>query len=289
MFQMGLSLLANSRPSLKPQSFAGNLGMAGLQTIGMQRQQKLDDMKRKLIEAQTGLAGAKTIEALMGEGSSPTAATPRGKVIQDYNNGLISKEIMDKRLGELDATERRNVNESASKLRAERDKTTAPISAGLQSIRAAEALLNSDNPFGDVASLTSFIKSVDNSVVRPSEMDAYNASVGLLNQIESVYQRAKGDGVLTPASRQALRASLQGLRENYQTILEGQNEFYRSESTASGIDPARVLREVDPGKVEASTKEPYRVPTSTEDVNAELERVTKELEEVNRQLEAAGG
>jgi hypothetical protein len=263
MFQMGLSLLASSGPSLKPQSFASNLGMAGLQTIGMQQQQKMDDVKRKLLEAQAGFYGS-------GK-NTPTAATPRGKVIQDFNNGLISKEIMDKRLGELDATERRNVNESASKLRAERDKTTAPISAGLQSIRAAEALLNSDNPFGDVASLTSFIKSVDNSVVRPSEMDAYNASVGLLNQIESVYQRAKGDGVLTPASRQALRASLQGLRENYQTILEGQNEFYRSESTASGIDPARVLREVDPGKVEASTDD------------------TRELEEVNRQLEAAGG
>jgi hypothetical protein len=58
MFQMGLSLLANSRPSLKPQSFAGNLGMAGLQTIGMQQQQKMDDVKRKLLEAQAGFYGS---------------------------------------------------------------------------------------------------------------------------------------------------------------------------------------------------------------------------------------
>jgi hypothetical protein len=68
MFQMGLSLLANSRPSLKPQSFAGNLGMAGLQTIGMQQQQKMDDVKRKLLEAQAGLYKSRE-----GQGLNPTA------------------------------------------------------------------------------------------------------------------------------------------------------------------------------------------------------------------------
>jgi hypothetical protein len=254
---LGMNLLAQSGPSLTPQNFASGVGMAGLRFasgVGMaglrtanqlNAQQKMA-LDREFIEASIGLKKAQTLGAL-GGGEKPKASTDRGKAIQDYNAGLIDGDALAARLGEIESAERRNVNQSASTLRAERDKTIAPISAGLQSIRAAEALLNSNNPFGDVASLTSFIKSVDNSVVRPSEMDAYNASVGLLNQIESIYQRAKGDGVLTPASREALRKSLQGLRENYQQILAGQDEFYKSEAAASGVDPSRVLRGVDPG------------------------------------------
>ena len=243
---LGMNLLAQSGPSLTPQNFASGLGMAGLRTqANLNAQQKMA-LDREFIEASIGLKKTQALGAL-GGGEKPKASTDRGKAIQDYNAGLIDGDALAARLGEIESAERRNVNQSASTLRAERDKTIAPISAGLQSIRAAEALLNSNNPFGDVASLTSFIKSVDNSVVRPSEMDAYNASVGLLNQIESIYQRAKGDGVLTPASREALRKSLQGLRENYQQILAGQDEFYKSEAAASGVDPSRVLRGVDPG------------------------------------------
>jgi hypothetical protein len=259
-----LNLLAQSGRSLTPgPGPAAAIGRAALASSAQRQQLQMSEMQRQLIESTIGL-NKKRMETA-GAVSDVKASTDRGKALQDFRNGLITEEALNKRLGEIDAAERRNVNKSTSDLRAERDKTTAPVAAGLQSIRAAEALLNSDNPFADVASLTSFIKSIDNSVVRPSEMDAYNASVGLLNQVESIYQRAKGDGVLTPASRQALRKSLQALRENYQTILEGQNEFYREEAKASGVEPSRVLRGLDPGAVPASSSV-----TKPPDVSQEL-------------------
>lgn len=51
---MGLNLLASSGPSLRPQSFLGNLGQAGLSTQSQLQNRGLLDLQKQLIESQIG-------------------------------------------------------------------------------------------------------------------------------------------------------------------------------------------------------------------------------------------
>ena len=81
-FQFGLNLLSQSGPSLKPQSFASNIGRAGLMTAGMQQQQKMQEVQRKLLEAQAGLANRRTTQ-------DPMAGKRRVQSAQPLENGNI--------------------------------------------------------------------------------------------------------------------------------------------------------------------------------------------------------
>ena len=274
--QLGARLLAESGPSLLPTSFGSSLGRAALGTVQDQRQQQLSDLQQQLIASQLGLNRARA-QAALTPGSDAKAATARGKANQDLNAGLITPEQHQSRISEIEATETRATNKDAATLRSERDTVLKASSEALQSLRAAESLLNAENPFADVASLTSFIRSIDNSVVRPSEQANFDAALGLVNQMEAIWQRAKGEGTLTPDARAALRDSIGALRENYETIIDGQEQFFVEEAQRSNVDPARVLRGV---KVEAA---PERDGISSSDT--ELNSLLTQISELQSQLD----
>ena len=235
--------------ALEDQARRGRLGsLAPTFSAGVQNADRAD-LNRRFIEAQIQRMTAPQAQ------ETPKASTDRGKVEQDFRAGIITQEQRDSRMAEIDAVERRAQSSDAATLRGERDKIIGASTEALQSLRAADTLLNADNPFADVASLTSFIRSIDNSVVRPSEQANFDAALGLVNQIESIYQRARGDGVLTPAARKSLKESIAALRENYEAILDGQEQFFKDEAKAAGIDPTRVLRGTKPPPVKARVLE----------------------------------
>jgi hypothetical protein len=239
MFQMGLSLMANSRPSLKPQSFVGNLGMAGLQTIGMQRQQKMDDMKRKLIEAQTGLAGAKTIEALTGGGTSPL--TEIGKLRADLLADRITQQEFDAKLNGIMNAEVQAKFENTQKLRVEYTKKVGGVEASLQTLNQAAALSAAGaNPIAQLAGFISTIKSIDESTVREGELRTYFAAGGPIQELENLISRSQKEG-FSETLRKDIIATIERLRGPLTRELERQRKFYGSEAEKFKLDPESII------------------------------------------------
>ena len=87
--------------------------------------------------------------------------------------------------------------------------------------------------------------------------------------------------MLTPAARQSLQQSVAALRENYEAIIDGQEQFFVEEAKRSKIDPARVTRGVKPP---ASDVPAIQVPDSQEGIAEEMTRLQQENEALEKRL-----
>jgi hypothetical protein len=246
------------------------------------------DLQKQLIESQIGLNNIRGQTALIGAltpGADIKATTDRGKANADLRNGLITQQQFDSRISEIDSAERRNVTKDATTLRKERDDILKPTSQSLNGVRTAKSLLAAGNPISDLAALTSFIRSIDNSVVRPSEQAAYDAALGFANQIESMIQQAQGQGPVTEQFRAALGASLDAMEENLDIVLESQEQFFVEEAERSNIDPARVTRNVRPPAFEGSEQSSPDI----SDDDALRDELQKQVDANNELLERLEG
>jgi hypothetical protein len=272
------------------------------------READANDLNRRFIEAQ--------IQNLTGvQGSGPSPLTALGKAKADFDNGFISQEVFDAQVHdatrqsidtgdpqtqaakiiddirnnritqsqgdqllqeELDAG-RQTRFDMEKALRGEFRGDIAGPRASLSGLAAAESLLANNNAISDTAAFTSFIRSIDNSVVRPAEQDAYNKALGLRNQIEATVQQWAGKGPLPPATKQALLDSVRKLRTTMEGITDRTVDFYNKRANKFSIDPEGVTG--IPVKFEQQD-----VPIDTEDNGSNSNEV---LDQINAAIEAA--
>lgn len=236
MFQIGMNMLANSGPSTVPKSFGQILGESGLQTMRMQQQAGLNDLQRRLFESQIGLNRAK---ANSPEGQ-PEAKTTIGKLFTDHRNGFITERQLQSELASIDVGTRSNAQNATSDLRGEFRKDTDGIRSSMSDLAKAKALVSQGNPIAATAAFTSFIRSIDNSVVRPAEQAAYSSAGGLARRLQDEISKLQGDGPLGPETQQDLLNSIEALEAQLDGIMGRTVDFYNNEASLFKLRPESV-------------------------------------------------
>lgn len=236
LFQVGMNMLANSGPSTVPKSFGQILGESGLQTMRMQQQAEMSDFQRRLFESQIGLNRAK---ANSPEGQ-PEPKTSIGKLVTDRRNGFITEQQLQSELASIDVGTRSNAQESTSALRGEFRKDTDGIRSSMSDLAKAKALVAQSNPIAATAAFTSFIRSIDNSVVRPAEQAAYSSAGGLARRLQDEISKLQGDGPLGPETQQDLLNSIEALEGQLDGIMGRTVDFYNNEASLFKLRPESV-------------------------------------------------
>lgn len=272
--QFGANLLAQSGPSLVPQSLGSALGKAGLAT-------SQNDIQRRLLESRIG------INQRVGQPTAPEppkAATDVGKTIQDFNNGIITEGQKDQKLAQLRGASARDKQTATAALRGEFRTDTKDVRASLNDLAKSEALIDEGNPLSLTAAFTAFVKSIDNSVVRPAELAAYNDALGFAKRLETEMKKLVGQGPLLPEVRAALKSSIAALRSQLEGLNNRTIDFYNGEAGKAELDAESVT-----GLPSSQGSSVANIDVSAENVDSEIAAVEKEIADLKRQLAEAGG
>lgn len=234
---LAMNLLAESGFSPVPQSPAGAVGRALLNTQQQQRAGELTDIQRMLIESQIGLNRARAAAASQPGGGEPL--TQLAKLRADAQAGRISTDVFD--------AERRKVIEQgmqdrfdrAQALRGEFRKDTDDIQQSLQALSAARNLAATDNPTAQLASFISTIRSIDNSTVREGELEAFNNIQSLTVELEQKLQRFR-EGGFSPRLRDDINETITALDRPLTELLNKRKDFYRREAQRFNVEPDSV-------------------------------------------------
>lgn len=238
------SLLQASGPSLTPQNPLGNIGQALQVGRNTQRQSGLEELQRQLIQSQLGLNQANTARALTP--SSPNAQTTMGKINEDLRSGNISQETASAlRQAELqrDAV---SISDAETALRKEYDGFSSQPRSALAALENSRNLLEESldedgNPIALQAAFTSFIRAIDNSVVRPSEQATYQGVSGIAAGLENRYSQAIGAGTLGATDKKNLLDAINALAEGMEGIVTRTDTFYRGLAESSRLNPDHVV------------------------------------------------
>ena len=233
-----MNLLAQQGYGPMPVSKLGVLGRAGIATQRQRAEGEKSEQERLLIESVIGLNKAKTESEGVGGPSSPESAI--AKINTDERSGLITADQAANQRAKIMREGQSNVLTDVNTLRGQYRTDISGPRASLSGLAAAEGLLSVNNAIGDTAAFTSFIRSIDNSVVRPAEQDAYNKALGVRNQIQATVQQWAGKGPLPPPTKRALLSSIRELRDIMEGITDRTTEYYSGEATKAGLDVESV-------------------------------------------------
>lgn len=231
-------LLARSGPSLTPQSTLANIGGAAIDTQELGRQDRMDALQKQLIEGQLDIQRARAEAARTPK--QPTAATDIGKILQDERNGIITPEQRQTALASIEAASSKEKQEATKSLRGEFRTDTDGVRQSLSDLAKSKALVTAGNPIAATAAFTSFIRSIDNSVVRPAEQAAYSAAGGLSRQVQDALSKLQGQGPLSVDSQNDLLQAIDTIEQQLRGINDRTIEFYNQEADQFGLRPESV-------------------------------------------------
>ena len=194
------------------------------------------EVDNALKRAQTDLTNAQAV----AEGDAPKAATDIGKAIQDHRAGIIGDEQLDAILGGIDVSTNKDRQDSTSALRGEFRTDTDGLRTSLSDLSKAKALVNQGNPIAATAAFTAFIRSIDNSVVRPAEQAAYSAAGGLARRLQDELSKLEGKGPLSDATRRDLLSAIETIESQIGGINDRTIDFYNKEAGKFNLDPESV-------------------------------------------------
>lgn len=223
--------LSGGLAALAPQTTQGVL-----QGDQNRRENSLADLNRQLIESQIGLNRART----QGGGEAPKPLTELAKLQADLQAGRIPQEVYDAKVLQVinSAVQERFANTQS--LRGEFTKETQDIAKSLQSLGAANALIQSgENPIAQLAAFISTIKSIDNSTVREGELRAFESVQGFVRELENMVSKAEGKG-FGPELRRDIADTIQRLQVPLSDLLNKKREFFSEEAVKFKLDPSSV-------------------------------------------------
>lgn len=228
---------------------------------------------------------------LKRQGPQQTAGpeTKVAKIQADVDSGRITPEqgqaLIDAELRQGTSS----LQSDTGKMRGDFRRDVEGPRASLSGLAAAENLLATDNAIADTAAFTSFIRAIDNSVVRPAEQQAYNKALGLRNQIEATVQQWAGKGPLPPQTKQALVDSVRQLRTTMEGIVDRTVEFYSGEAEKFKLDPESVtgipikFDQVDVPIAAVNELQPSQIQPQIQAIDQEMAEIDRMLEEARRQ------
>jgi hypothetical protein len=235
-----MNLLAQQGYSPIPQSPLGAIGRAGIATQQQQRQFSLDDMRRQLFEAQTGLANARA-EALKSKGQTgpnigavdPGKFTPES-LSEFQQTGDFSKL---KPVSEGGADLNKIVNEIADDARAE-SKDFVQQQASYGRIEAAAA---NPSAFGDLALIFNFMKVLDpGSTVREGEFANAQNSGSVPVRVRALYNNVLEGTRLTESQRADLVGQAGNIFNSAATEQQKRNVRFRQRGRNAGLPDAFI-------------------------------------------------
>lgn len=235
---MLMNLLAQQGYSKMPQSRLGAVGRAALMTSQQQAGQSQAEAQRKLMEAQgkyyTAKAGA---EGQVGGGEPLTTIA---KLRADHLAGRVSAEVFEAERDKILRATSDNQFDQTKIMRGEFRSDTDGIRTSQGALANAKSLVNQGNPIAATAAFTSFIRSIDNSVVRPAEQAAYSSAGGLARRIEDELSKLSGKGPLGENTRRDLLTAIETLEEQMNGIHKRTVDYYSKEAVKWKLDPESI-------------------------------------------------
>jgi hypothetical protein len=168
------------------------------------------------------------------------AATKVGKINQDLANGNITADTANTLKQAALSEDQRSVGEAEGKLRSEFFRFNRGPASALTSLVNAKNLLIEGNPTSAQAAFTAFIKAIDDSVVRPSETEAFSNARGAVRDLQTSFNKFIGGGPLTEKDRKELNASVDALAKGLSELQSRNIEFYNKLASEQGLNPQNI-------------------------------------------------
>ena len=288
-----MNLLAQSGYSPVPQSPFGAIGRAALLSQQQGQQRKQSDLQEQLIRSQVGLNKAKTVGELVG-GESEKPLTELAKLRADVLAKRLSPEVFEAKRDEALRANTDNQFNQTKLLRGEFRGDTDAVRTSQSALANAKALIvQGSDPISATAAFTSFIRSIDNSVVRPAEQAAYSSAGGLARRLQDELSKLSGKGPLSDDTKRDLVNAIETLENQMNGIHQRTVDYYNSEAKKYRLDPESVTglpSQTSPkASLTPSFDGPYSpgLPGNATDLQRQLDETDRELAEVNRQLQDA--
>lgn len=200
--------------------------------------------------------------------------TELGKLGRDVAEGWISPEAaaMAKadEVGGLSVTDRAKLEDQ---LREEYYKRTGGQDAVMTGVAQVKSLIEEGNPFAVQAALTAFIRSIDDSVVRPSEMAAYQNIMGVMQGLVNRYSELSGGGPLAEKGKAELIRAANALEREARRQRSANEKYYTGLAKRRKLDPVNVLGTNSPPKKTNAKKPEDTAPATDEDDTDDVEEI----------------
>ncbi len=236
-----MNLLAQQGYSPVPQDEFGAIGRAALMTQQQGRQRAQDALQEELVRSRIGLADAQRESLLQPEVAENKPLTDMAKLRADFEAGRISEKVYNSKRSSVLRESRDNQFDQTKTLRGEFRTDTDGVRMSQSALANAKALLvQGADPISATAAFTSFIRSIDNSVVRPAEQAAYSSAGGLARRLQDEISKLSGQGPLSEDTRRDLLNSIQTLEGTLEGIHRRTVDFYNKEAGKFELDPESV-------------------------------------------------
>lgn len=278
-----MNLLAQSGRSLTPgPSPLGAIGRAGLANQQQQRQSGIDDLQKRLIESTIGLRTAQTDAAGLPDQGKPL--TDLAKLRADFNAGRITADAFESSRKDILRAGKDKSFDMTKSLRGEFRTDTDGIRQSQSALANAKSLVAQGNPIAATAAFTSFIRSIDNSVVRPAEQAAYSSAGGIARRLEDELSKLSGEGPLSENTRRDLLTSIETLENQLSGIHDRTVKFYNEEADLAELRPESVtgIPSVTSPSVTIPESDPKPPDPSQEaaTIQSDIERLEAEIAEL---------
>ena len=278
-----MNILAQSGYSTMPQSPVGAIGRAALQTQAQQQKKQQADDQRRLYESMISLNKAKTTAAGQVGGGEPLSAI--AKLRADHQAGRVSAEVFQAERDKILRQTNDNKFDQTKIMRGEFRTDTDGLRTSLGALVSAKNLVMQGNPISAMAAFTSFIRSIDNSVVRPAEQAAYSSAAGLGRRLEDEISKLSGKGPLSEKTKRDLLRSIETLEAQMNGIYQRTVDFYNGEAGKYALDPLSVTGIPSAKSSTPKPDESYRGPMSHEYYDdPEMQAIDAELRAIDEQL-----
>lgn len=278
-----MNLLAQSGYSTMPQSPFGAIGRATLANQEQQTQRARGGLEDEFLRSQIGLNQARAL----GGVDSGKPQTDLAKLNDDLRFGRLSQKDYDVRRNQILKQDINNNFDRTQALRGEFRKDTDAIQSSLSSLAAARSLSSADNPTAQLAAFISTIKSIDNSVVREGELQAFRNIQSLATKLDELKQKA-GAGGFSPTLLKDIDNTITSLEAPLSELLDKRKEFYRADAVRFDVNPDSVagipFSQVTPSTRNGIPTTPVDPAAESAALQTEIARIEAELAEVNAQL-----
>lgn len=166
--------------------------------------------------------------------------TSIGKINADVEAGNISPEVGQSLAQAQLSQDAKSIGEAETALRKEFNQGLTGVTTALLSLSNARSLLETGNAIGAQAALTSFIRAIDNSVVRPSEMEQYQGISGVARGLENRLSLLMGQGPFGAETKKDLISSIDALSKSAEDIRKGAINYYGELAISSRLNPKHV-------------------------------------------------
>lgn len=244
---------------------------------GIQRQfDREADRVRRVKEIDVGL-GEASAQNMFDEEQLAAMAVQ----LQDAQNNLMSKDPQLRALGasrimSLDQALRGSIQQNETEARSEliRQMDAEIAAAGvtrsanerrfqrelamnnqvledLKQFRQAErsfnkvmGLLDNNDQLASLAGLTAFVQSIDDSIVKESELLKYQGANGLITQLSNILKKTEGQD-FDPATKQSVKNAVAALFNAEKTVAFSLMNMHQARAVGFALRPERVMAGVD--------------------------------------------